>query len=60
MRAQAPAADPALFVGLLYFTLNLWVSYPLSMPERALAFWILVGLLAPLRSPPAAHATQKI
>ena len=46
LRSGAGTAQAALFAGLLFFSVNMWVSYPLSMPARAVAFWIIVGLLA--------------
>lgn len=38
--------QPALWVGLLTLGLNMWVSFPLHVPVRAMTFWVLLGLLA--------------
>ncbi len=36
----------AIWVGLLTLGLNMWVSFPLHVPVRAMTFWVLLGLLA--------------
>lgn len=54
--ARRDALGAALWVAVATLALNMWVSFPLHRPVRALTFWALLGLLLSLSRTPAESA----